>query len=150
VHNEATVLVEVKVSKSDFLADRQKPHRAEPNRGVGKYRYYMAPAGLIKVDELPNRWGLIEVNPRGVIQPACGHVLLSYGQEDTWAFEQRNRDWEISLLARLMGRVGDADQLNRKFKELFTEREKLARRCDMLEAEKSALELKLVAARQGR
>lgn len=28
------------------------------------FRYFMAPAGLIAIDELPDKWGLIEVDGR--------------------------------------------------------------------------------------
>jgi hypothetical protein len=56
-----SVLVESKVSRADFLADRDKPFRQEPAMGVGCERYYMAPRGLIRIEELPAGWGLLEV-----------------------------------------------------------------------------------------
>jgi hypothetical protein len=61
-----SVLVECKVSRADFLADREKPFRLNPQTGVGCERYYMAPKGLIRVEELPTRWGLLEVSGREV------------------------------------------------------------------------------------
>ena len=33
---------------------------------MGNHRYYAAPAGMIKPEELPEGWGLLEVEPRGV------------------------------------------------------------------------------------
>lgn len=54
-----SVLIEVKVSRSDFLADRKKPFRINPALGMGSERYYCCPDGLIKVDDLPFGWGLI-------------------------------------------------------------------------------------------
>lgn len=59
-----SVLVECKVSRSDFLADREKPFRQKPNIGVGCERFYLAPGRLIKPDELPFGWGLIEISAR--------------------------------------------------------------------------------------
>ena len=56
-----SVLVECKVSRADFLADRDKPFRQRPEIGVGCERYYLAPRGLIRIDELPAGWGLLEV-----------------------------------------------------------------------------------------
>src|SRR6266481_9209834 len=56
-----SVLVECKVSRADFLADREKPFRQKPENGVGCERYYPAARGLIRVEELPNGWGLLEV-----------------------------------------------------------------------------------------
>lgn len=54
-----TVLVEVKVSRSDFLADKKKWFRIYPEKGMGDYRYYCCPEGLIKENELPEKWGLL-------------------------------------------------------------------------------------------
>ncbi|HEX8818218.1 MAG TPA: hypothetical protein VF753_22200 [Terriglobales bacterium] len=61
-----SVLVECKISRADFLADRVKPFRLEPEIGVGCERFYLAPAGLIRADELPNDWGLLEASNRRV------------------------------------------------------------------------------------
>lgn len=59
-------LIEVKTSRSDFLADKSKPWRQEPRKGMGMFRYYLAPTGIIEPEELPERWGLL--NPRGLSQ----------------------------------------------------------------------------------
>ncbi len=56
-----SVLVECKITHSDFLADRAKPSRLKPQQGVGCERFYLAPAGLIRGEELPKGWGLLEV-----------------------------------------------------------------------------------------
>lgn len=61
-----SVLVECKASRSDFLADRDKPFRQQPETGVGCERYYVAPRGLIRIDELPVGWGLLEVCGREI------------------------------------------------------------------------------------
>jgi hypothetical protein len=61
-----SVLVESKVSRADFLADREKPFRQKPEIGVGCERYYFAPKGLIGLDELPAGWGLLEVCGREI------------------------------------------------------------------------------------
>ena len=61
-----SVLVECKVSRSDFLADRDKPFRRKPQNGVGCERFYLAPAALIRTEELPAGWGLLECHRREV------------------------------------------------------------------------------------
>jgi hypothetical protein len=61
-----SVLVESKVSRADFLADRGKPFRQRPEMGVGCERYYLAPRGLIRTEELPMGWGLLEVCGREI------------------------------------------------------------------------------------
>ena len=55
-----SVLVECKVSRADFLADRQKPFRLKPQKGVGCERFYLTPPALVSIDELPAGWGLLE------------------------------------------------------------------------------------------
>lgn len=62
-----TVLIEVKISRSDFFADAKKPFRANPEQGIGEYRFYCCPDGLIGVDELPTNWGLLYYKD-GIIQ----------------------------------------------------------------------------------
>jgi len=56
-----SVLVECKVTRSDFLADRAKPFRLDPAQGVGCERFYLTPAGLLRCEELPAGWGLLEL-----------------------------------------------------------------------------------------
>jgi hypothetical protein len=61
-----SVLVECKATRGDFLADRAKSWRQQPENGVGCERYYLASHGLIRIDELPAGWGLLEVNSRQI------------------------------------------------------------------------------------
>jgi len=56
-----SILVECKATRADFLADKNKPFRQEPARGMGDWRFFMTPKGLVTKDELPEGWGLIEV-----------------------------------------------------------------------------------------
>jgi hypothetical protein len=56
-----SVLVECKVTRSDFLADRAKPFRLKPEQGVGCERFYLVPAGLVRHEEIPAGWGLLEL-----------------------------------------------------------------------------------------
>jgi hypothetical protein len=56
-----SVLVECKISRSDFLADRSKPFRLDARTGVGCERFYLAPSGLVGINELPPGWGLLDL-----------------------------------------------------------------------------------------
>ena len=62
-----SVLVECKVTRADFLADRAKPFRQRPEKGVGSERFYLTPSGFVKPEELPAGWGLLEFR-RGRIE----------------------------------------------------------------------------------
>jgi hypothetical protein len=61
-------LVECKVSRSDFFADRCKPFRCDPASGMGMYRFFMAPAGVLTPEDVSSHlgWGLLEVRGRNV------------------------------------------------------------------------------------
>ena len=54
-------LVEVKVSRRDFLADMKKIHRRHSS-GMGTYRWYLTPPQLLSPTELPEDWGLLETD----------------------------------------------------------------------------------------
>lgn len=60
-----SLLIEVKASRADFLADKKKMFRKIPAQGMGLRRYYCCPTNLIKTEELPIGWGLIYVNEKG-------------------------------------------------------------------------------------
>ncbi|HEV2396648.1 MAG TPA: hypothetical protein VGS27_06890 [Candidatus Sulfotelmatobacter sp.] len=62
-----SVMIECKVSRADFLVDREKPWRQKPERGVGSERFYLTLPGMIKTEELPTGWGLLEYR-RGRIE----------------------------------------------------------------------------------
>lgn len=57
-----TFLVEAKVSRSDFLADKKKPWRKEGMAALGNYRAFITPKGLLKPEEIPYGWQLWEVH----------------------------------------------------------------------------------------
>jgi hypothetical protein len=76
-----SVLVESKVSRADFLADRDKRFRQKPEIGVGCERYYLAPQGLIGTEELPVGWGLLEVCGREIerVKPSAKNLRFEIG-----------------------------------------------------------------------
>lgn len=60
----SSILLECKVSRSDFKADAGKYFRREPERGMGRQRYYVAPVGVLEESEIPEGWGFIEVDSK--------------------------------------------------------------------------------------
>ena len=104
-----SVLIECKTSRSDFLADRKKKFREDAARGMGTVRYFLAPVGLLRPDELPAGWGLLELSGRTV------HLTVGVHPKKTW-FEQgssfvhshRAIDGETALLLSCMNRVRKA------------------------------------------
>ncbi len=71
-----SVLIEVKASRQDFLSDKKKMFRMNPELGMGTRRYYCCPTDLIKIADLPYGWGLIYVNEK--MKARCVHNPYSY------------------------------------------------------------------------
>jgi hypothetical protein len=76
-----SVLIECKVTRGDFLADCEKPFRLKPEQGVGCERFYLVPAALLRCEELPSGWGLLEY--RGgkieVVKPSAKNLRSAAG-----------------------------------------------------------------------
>ncbi len=68
----SSAIVEVKVSRSDFLADAHKPWR-QGKPSLGLYRFYLCPEGLIPETELPAGWGLLYESGGRVTEVVCPH-----------------------------------------------------------------------------
>lgn len=128
-----STVVEVKVSRPDFLADFKKPHRQVG--GMGNWRYYMAPRGMLRLEEMPAGWGLIEVTPGGICKVASGAFAqakkLGYGklidQCAEWRHESDNSR-EQWMLVKLLARLGDVESLNRARKDAFAQSAMFERR----------------------
>lgn len=57
--NGVSCLIECKISRSDFLADKNKHFRKDPSKGMGDWRFFLCPPNVITVEDLPNGWGLL-------------------------------------------------------------------------------------------
>ena len=67
--SQNSVLVECKVSRADFLRDAKKPFRNPLYRsvqGMGRWRFYLTPPGLLGAGDCPEGWGIYEVRGRSV------------------------------------------------------------------------------------
>ncbi|WP_298150991.1 hypothetical protein [Flavobacterium sp.] len=128
--DEGSVVVEVKVSRPDFLNDRCKAHRINQATGMGLYRYYMAPEGVIDVHELPDKWGLIEVSAKGILSVLAGHVNAKRAAQPSWRHDRAiEREW--LLLAAMLSRLGDVEALHNELKRLRNELARTARQSDI-------------------
>ncbi len=142
--DDGSIVIECKTSRSDFLADRKKAHRA--NGGCGNWRYFMAPDGIISPDELPERWGLLTVNSRGHVKAVAGLAVTyreSYAKDSDIAYwrHEANRDREQFILAKLLNRVGDVEELNRKLRFAYSEQQRLSKRVNELNDQLRAKQL---------
>lgn len=137
---DGTVLVECKVSRADFLSDKAKPHRQAG--GVGNWRYYMAPEGIISTEDLPARWGLVEVNARGHLKVRRGvYVDSNYvlqGERLVSMRHESDRLREQFLIVRMFDRISDPE----KIIDMGKERNRLAFRVNSLSDELRAAQRK--------
>ena len=96
-NGDATCVIEVKTSRSDFLADKKKWARSkEAEEGgfqIGNYRYYLCPKGIIKEEELPENWGLLIWDGKKI------HKVKQAVRVDT------NARGELMMLSSIMSRI---------------------------------------------
>lgn len=62
-----SILVECKINKADFYADRKKRARHEGYDVLGSWRFYLTSPDLLKPEEIIKGWGLYEVHGRSII-----------------------------------------------------------------------------------
>lgn len=99
--SQTSTLVECKVSRADFLADKNKPFRIRPEKGVGQFRYYLCPENIIVPADLPPKWGLLYATKRGIKK-----VIYPFGYTSEEAMMQdychhSERTMLISTIRRL-------------------------------------------------
>lgn len=160
-----TFLLEAKTSRSDFLVDKNKPHRLNPAQGMGKYRYYICPTGLIKPEELPEKWGLIYVSPKGICKVVAGVLAVPKikrlnpysNKNESWpdhrkiqenlelmAFEERNIQNEMNLLTMALARLKDPEQIlymQRNYSKLEAQNQEMQRKIYRLERDISLYQM---------
>jgi hypothetical protein len=98
-----TTIVEVKTSHADFLNDKKKWARSkeaeEQNYQMGNYRYYLCPDGIIKEDELPDKWGLLVYD---------GKKITKVKQA---GYQKSSSDMELLFITSIMRRCGIKQQI---------------------------------------
>lgn len=98
-----SILVECKASRSDFLANRDKPF-IRSGRGMGRQRYFLCRTGLIRAADL------VDVNPEmGISDWDYGLLWLRDSGRITVEKEAPNRETdshgEIRMLVSALRRV---------------------------------------------
>ncbi|HEU4340032.1 MAG TPA: hypothetical protein VFU31_00530 [Candidatus Binatia bacterium] len=90
-----STLIECKTSRADFFADKDKAFRRESWMGMGCHRYFLTMPGVIRLTEIPVKWGLLEVTGRGVRMV-----------HESAYFSETNHRQEISILLSTLRRIG--------------------------------------------
>lgn len=90
---------------------------------MGTKRYYCCPKGLLKKDELPEGWGLLEVNGDHSVKATRPIVTLvnDYGHDYRTDFEhEKNLKAEHELMYSALRRL----QIRGRIEEVYDERPK--------------------------
>lgn len=139
-----STLIEVKASRADFLADKNKLHRTKG--GVGQLRYYLAPKGLIDPSELPAKWGLLGVTARGHVHLQAGLAYDRkngvFNSKENWLHEA-NLTRERYMIGRMLARVGNAHEVNEQIRFLNRQRAYLLKSNEQLRKSYNRKEKKL-------
>lgn len=90
---------EVKVSRADFLVEMRQPEKRLSGLHLSNEFYFAAPAGLLKVHELPEECGLIEVTH----DTATARIVKSAPHRDV-------EDLPMSFVASLARRAAKSER----------------------------------------
>ena len=89
-----SILIECKLSRSDFIKDAAKIVRRNPRAGMGQRRYYLCPPDLIQVKDLPAKWGLLWA--------IKGQVIV---KREARGCPERNLAAEVQFLSSMLRRA---------------------------------------------
>lgn len=101
-------LIECKTSRADFHKDKKKVWRQPGVNGLGRIRYYMAPEGVLKPEDMPEGWGLLEVyGNKPCVRVVRGVKPAQIVSLQSEFLHKDNRDWggEIILLVSALRRM---------------------------------------------
>jgi len=94
-NNHRSIVIECKVSRSDFKADKYKSHRHHINGGLGNYRYFLTLPNVACAEDVNNGWGLLYITDKKIIEVKESEYFASDSV--------KAREWSIlySIVRRL-------------------------------------------------
>lgn len=110
--------VECKASRSDWLRELKNPEKAEAIQKFCDHWWIAAPKGIVKPEELPPTWGLLELNGKALRQTVAAPLLEA--QPLTRAF--------IASLLRSASRYAENELRGAVDKQLQEAREQIDQR----------------------
>jgi len=131
--------IEVKVSRGDWIRELQDPGKADP---IAKFcdNWIVATGspGIVKLDELPINWGLLELDTAGRLQCAKVPVLMKP--------EPVDRGFVAALVRRIVEQATPAARLRRARNEGKEEGYKQGQELATMQAKHNAERIELDAA----
>jgi hypothetical protein len=90
-----SIAIEVKISRGDFMRELREPRKRAPWEKLAGECYFATPAGLVKPDELPEGWGLLELRGSKMVQKKA-------------AQQRKPEPWPMSFIGMMLRRTCDA------------------------------------------
>jgi hypothetical protein len=90
--------IEKKVSRSDWLSELDQPEKSEAIQVFCDYWWVVAPKGIIKPEEVPEKWGFYEIDKKAKLVKKAPRLKAAAPTKDFVASVLRNK---AQMLARL-------------------------------------------------
>ena len=113
--NGYCIMAEVKISRTDFLSDKNKTHRQPilSSNVLGHWRFYITLPGVARPDEIPDGWGLYELHGNRIMHIA-GAKYKNCGQPP---FQSNRRD-EVAIMYSALRRLALRGVLDRVYERI--------------------------------
>lgn len=105
--NTHSRLIECKTSRGDFRADAKKIHH-RADMGIGRLRWYMTPKDLVRPDEVPEGWGLLEYRKS---KHQKGYYIKEVKKAEIRQLNDTIRQREFNVLVSIAWRALEAQKL---------------------------------------
>ena len=115
-NSSGSFLLEAKTSRADYFLDKKKNFRQFSGKGVGDWRFFIIPEGLIRIEELPENWGLIEVN----LQKKIANTYNPFGKGNiysSWKKCDKSLEAEMTFMYSALRRLQNLGKINEIYKE---------------------------------
>lgn len=78
---------EVKVSRGDFMSELRTPEKRQRIEELCHECFFVCPSKMVRVGEIPERWGLIEVSPAGVLRTVKAAQFVNVKAAPLWVWQ---------------------------------------------------------------
>ena len=108
-----SILIECKVRRADFQADKRKTHR-HYIRKIGNYRYFLTLPNVTCAEEIENGWGLLYATDKKIIEVKESE----YFPDDSIKAEEWSILYSIVRRLNLRGLLKDIQEPSERWKDV--------------------------------
>lgn len=100
-----SILIECKTTRKDFHKDKTKSFRINSYEGLGSFRFYLCPEGILTKKDLPRKWGLIVVKKNGEVKQIVGPKGVIFSIKSRFYHKRKCKQDEIALMYSALRRI---------------------------------------------